>query len=358
MSEGKYISTDKYICQFCGRRLSRPCNLSAHSKTCVKNPNRISLHKRKESGWVCSICGTIFHTRADRNAHKSLSHRDDKNYFNQCHPRKNFRCSFCNKEWETTLEGCKIHERYCIENPNRIAPHSHAISEDLRKRISEKQKENYKGKSRFNIDRSQEPYSEKYFREWLEKENIEYKKNFHVDRFFLDFAFPDKKIYFEVNGEQHYGKMYNGKDYQERDKERTAILKSLGWICIATVRWSEFRSLQANERSMALNKLNCAIRDSSIIDFDFSYITDVKREKSIKRENAIKYGKINSAGRICNNKITNEEMNFRKESILNSGVDLSKFGWVEKVSKVTGLTRRQIYKTVNSTDLINYVYRR
>ena len=51
-------------------------------------------------------------------------------------------------------------------------------------------------------------------------------------------------------------------------------------------------------------------------------------------------------------------MNFRKETILNSGVDLSKFGWVENVSKVTGLTRRQIYKVVNSTDLINYVYRR
>ena len=358
MSEEKYISTDKYICQFCGRRLSRPCNLSAHSKTCVKNPNRISLHKRKESGWVCSICGAIFHTRADRNAHKSLSHRDDKNYFNQCHPRKNFRCSFCNKEWETTLEGCKIHERYCIENPNRIAPHSHAISEDLRKRISEKQKENYKGKSRFNIDRSQEPYSEKYFREWLEKENIEYKKNFHVDRFFLDFAFPDKKIYFEVNGEQHYGKMYNGKDYQERDKERTAILSSLGWSCIAIIRWSEFRSLQVSERSTVLDKLNHAIHCSSVIDFNFSYITDARYDLSIKREKAIKSGKVNSIGRVCNTKITDEEMNFRKETILNSGVDLSKFGWVEKVSKVTGLTRRQIYKIVNSTDLINYVYRR
>ena len=35
-----------------------------------------------------------------------------------------------------------------------------------------------------------------------------------------------------------------------------------------------------------------------------------------------------------------------------------KFVWVEKVSKVTGLTRRQIYKVVNSTNLINYVYRK
>lgn len=235
MCEEKCISSDKYICQFCGRQLSRPCDLSTHSKTCAKNPSRISLHKRKEGGWICSICGAIFQTRTDHNVHKA-SHRDDKNYFSQYHPRKIFKCSFCNKEWETTLEGCTSHEKYCKENPNRSEPHSHPVSDDIRKRISEKQKENYKGKSRFNIDRSKEPYSEKYFREWLEKENIEYKKNFHVDRFFLDFAFPDKKLYIEVNGEQHYRKMYNGRDYQEHDKERSDILSNLGWTCIATIR--------------------------------------------------------------------------------------------------------------------------
>ena len=69
-------------------------------------------------------------------------------------------------------------------------------------------------------------------------------------------------------------------------------------------------------------------------------------------------GLLDVKGRINASKISYEEMNFRKEAILNSGVDLSKFGWVEKVSKVTGLTRRQIYKAVNSTDLINYVYRK
>jgi hypothetical protein len=73
---------------------------------------------------------------------------------------------------------------------------------------------------------------------------------------------------------------------------------------------------------------------------------------------AEKKGLLDTKGRLNANKISHEEMNFRKETILNSGVDLSKFGWVEKVSKVTGLTRRQIYKVVNSTDLINYVYRR
>ena len=152
--------------------------------------------------------------------------------------------------------------------------------------------------------------------------------------------------------------MHDGRDHQEHDKERAVILADLGWDCIATIRWSVFRSLQKSERIVALDKLKQTIHDSSVVDFEFSYIYDIRHELSIKREQLIKSGKVNSLGRFCNTKITNEEMNFRKEAILNSGVDLSKFGWVEKVSKVTGLTRRQIYKIVNLTDLINYVYRR
>ena len=61
---------------------------------------------------------------------------------------------------------------------------------------------------------------------------------------------------------------------------------------------------------------------------------------------------------MSGNKLGTTELNKRKELILKSGIDLSKFGWVEQVSKITGLTRRQIYKVVSSTDLINFVYRR
>lgn len=42
--------------------------------------------------------------------------------------------------------------------------------------------------------------------------------------------------------------------------------------------------------------------------------------------------------------------------ILNSGVDLTNFGWVNKVSQITKLTRRQIARIVNLTDLKDSVY--
>lgn len=310
------------------------------------------MSSAKKGGWECSVCHLILNTKRELKEHRKSHSRSSFKI------KENRVCQFCGLQRFTTKEGMTYHEKYCISNPDRCTPHSHPVSEDVKKRISEKQKENYKGRSIFNIDRSQEPYSEKYFHEWLDKENIEYKKNFHVERFFLDFAFPDKKLYIEVNGEQHYRKMYNGRDYQERDKERADILTNLGWICLATIRWSEFRALQISERNIALDRLKHAIQISTVVDFEFLYTYDSKYRQSVKRDEAIKLGKVNSIGRVCNNKITDEEMNFRKEVILNSGVDLTKFGWVKKVSKVTSLTRRQIYKIVNSTDLINYVYRR
>jgi very-short-patch-repair endonuclease len=355
------IMSEELFCKFCHKEFKRECGLAIHERTCKSNPNRKPLenhvcnfpHNVKSNGWKCNICQAIFRTKSDL-----LRHRHDLSHNTQIHQKSLYKCSFCNKQWETTIEGFKTHEKFCIENPNRNEPHSHPVSEDVKKRISEKQKENYKGRPAFNINRSQEPYSEKYFREWLEKENIEYKKDFHVDRFFLDFAFPDKKLYFEINGEQHYRKMSNGRDHQEHDKERANILVNLGWTCITTIRWSEFTALSINERLIVLNKLKYSIQNSSIVDFNFSYIYDLKHEQSVKREQIIKSGKVNSLGRICNNKITDEEMNLKKQLIINSDIDLTKFGWIEKVSKITGLTRRQIYKIVNSTDLINYVYRR
>lgn len=52
--------------------------------------------------------------------------------------------------------------------------------------------------------------------------------------------------------------------------------------------------------------------------------------------------------------IDNENYN----KILNSGVDLTKYGWIKKVEYKTGLTRRQIYRLVNKTNLKEIVFRR
>ena len=70
------------------------------------------------------------------------------------------------------------------------------------------------------------------------------------------------------------------------------------------------------------------------------------------RKREIKSDRIRS-----NSKITKTELNDRVNTILNSNIDLTKFGWVNKVSKITNLTRREINYTVNNTpELKKLVY--
>lgn len=61
-----------------------------------------------------------------------------------------------------------------------------------------------------------------------------------------------------------------------------------------------------------------------------------------KVEQARKEGRLSSSGKILGTKVPLEIMEKRKELILNSGIDLNKFGWVGKVEKVTNLSKHQI----------------
>ena len=70
------------------------------------------------------------------------------------------------------------------------------------------------------------------------------------------------------------------------------------------------------------------------------------RYDAAKRE-----GKVNSLGRIQSNKTSISQWNTYKALIEESNVDITKFGWVKKVSQITGLTKRQIRNTVRKFDM-------
>lgn len=65
-----------------------------------------------------------------------------------------------------------------------------------------------------------------------------------------------------------------------------------------------------------------------------------------KREYAKEHGLIRSDGHVNGNGLTIDEWTIRKYKILNANVDLTKFGWVNKVCKSTGLTKRIVENTV------------
>ena len=83
------------------------------------------------------------------------------------------------------------------------------------------------GSSRWNNEHS---YPEKWLIRVLENEfqmieNKDYRTELSFGKFSLDFAWPDKKLCIELDGEQHE----KFEEQKRRDKEKDALLKERGW---------------------------------------------------------------------------------------------------------------------------------
>ena len=72
-----------------------------------------------------------------------------------------------------------------------------------------------------------------------------------------------------------------------------------------------------------------------------------EKKKELERQQLKEQGfKVDSLGRVLTWAPTENEWIKRKELILNCGIDITKFGWVGKVEKATGLSKRIIETTV------------
>jgi len=94
-------------------------------------------------------------------------------------------------------------------------------------------------------------YPERYFKEIFKNNNISYEQNYHELSYFLDFAWPSKKCYLEIDGEQHY----KDEHIINHDKLRDSKLKEIGWICIDRLRWTWYKSLSKLERESYIKNL-------------------------------------------------------------------------------------------------------
>jgi group I intron endonuclease len=92
-------------------------------------------------------------------------------------------------------------------------------------------------------------YPEKYFMEVFKDLPVKY--NYQVGLYQLDFAIPERMVYIEIDGEQHFC----DKRIVEHDKERTQKLESLGWFCLRRVRWSEYKKLNQEQQKQYCNEL-------------------------------------------------------------------------------------------------------
>lgn len=113
------------------------------------------------------------------------------------------------------------------KNPSKRQEVREKISASMKKAHSEGRAHNI-GKCRRNNEPS---YPEKWFMKVLKNEfGLEKDKDYRMElpfhRFSLDFAWPDKKICIEIDGEQHE----RFQEQKNRDIEKDRLLKEEGWL--------------------------------------------------------------------------------------------------------------------------------
>lgn len=300
--------------------------------------NCIYKVSRKQSNaygnWICPFCKNVFRTRRLLNEHKKIcdcvNESVQKYIIDENGKRKLVSgCAWnkgLTKETNTIVKNVasKLSKLY------KGKP-GHKHSEESKKKLSKIRKKQIKENggiwwnSRSKCKRS---YAEEWTKKILENEvkDNTFVEEFHIGRWFLDFAWPHKKIYIEIDGSQH-----EWPERKQNDIIKDKYCCDLGWKCLR-LKWKDV----CNNTQEAIKIIKNFVLTSEIIEPNFKY----KSKKELAKEKAIENKKIR--------KIKLDEMwEERKNKILNSGVDLKKYGWIEKVSLKIGYTTKIIKDTVN-----------
>lgn len=204
------MNTEIYKCEYCNKQYKNRISLGQHRRFCKLNPNaQISPFVKFNKHIGVNNC--IWN--------KGLSKETDARVKKQSDTLKmQYKCG-------------KISNKFKGKH----------LSEDHKKKISASQKarlEQNKELTPYILNHSsKQSYPEKYFSDIFKNDALLCRciQQYRVNRFRLDFAIPDIKIYIEIDGEQHY----NDARIIKHDKERTKILESLGWTGFR-IRWSKF----------------------------------------------------------------------------------------------------------------------
>lgn len=128
-----------------------------------------------------------------------------------------------------------------------LANKKRTIPDDVRKKISESRKrylEEHPDQVPYKLNHKSkgESYPEKYFREWLEKENINFEQEYHFGVYSFDFLI-NNFIDLEIDGSQHYGDGRIRKSDEKRDKRA----KENGFI-VYRINWPKYQQLEDKEK--------------------------------------------------------------------------------------------------------------
>lgn len=335
-------------CEFCDKNFLKPGALGIHKRACLKNPNRKPLenngngwkyvkHKKSPYGtWKCEECNLIFETKHELYEHKHKLHLKTLKTRDTSHI-----CEFCGEHYDNKRE----HNRICSK---RRHSENFKWTEEEKKQISERRKQFLKEHPeehpwKRNTKFKSEPCE--HLKTILKEKGFDFIEEYTDTRwehnYSLDIAFLEKKIAIEINGNQHYNSNWELNEYYQK---RHDYLTSNGWNVLEIHYTWCYVENKIKEICEAIENNNTILFEEAKKLLEHKRLTKLEKEQKRKENHLQKeQEKLNL-------------INKRKEQILNSEVDLTKFGWVDKVSKITKLTRRQIARIVKLTDLKDVVY--
>ena len=294
--------SDTYVCKYCNKSFGRKCAWKVHENTCLLNPAKIKYSREK----------------------------------------RNETCPFCHKTFYTTVSAITKHINYCHSNPNGKIYKGHTFTDAQREKISRSMKAAIQegrahGWATTKDNMTGKSYPEVWFERMLRNEglNLEYVYNMQFFQYKLDFAWPSLRLCIEVDGEQHELLERKASD-EQKDKK----LKDSGWR-VLHLKWG-FICAHSHEAIEIVRKFLTGCGNVTCPLYETTKDRQDKRRELLKSQNA----GVDACGRYCIRKVTQDTLNKRAELILSCGIDLHKFGWVNKVAERTGLTRREIYFVV------------
>ena len=205
------IYMEELKCIFCGKECKNYNSKRNHERLCKLNPNRDFIRPKTE------------------------------NYYSAIAKRKN------SNQFIKAKENCLPIPKNGMKGKSGSFLGKHH-SEETKKQISKSMKIICKGKSIWKTQiEKRKSYAENYF----DKLFPQLEQNYHVLTYYLDLAEPSKKLYIEIDGEQHY----TDSKVIEHDKKRTEELLNEGWICLKRIRWSDFKKLSDKEKEFFIQDL-------------------------------------------------------------------------------------------------------
>lgn len=266
-------------------------------------------------------------------------------------------CPYCKMSLKNVSNNGN-HVRWCSLNPKVIARkkvkrycslcHKEIISEKKRTRCDEcKHKHTEHTKQQMSKKRSEwlrknpdkHPWRKKEkfisipcekFKKYLDSIGLKYISEYNTysetkRNFSIDIAFPDIKVGIEINGNQHYNKDGSLKDYYQI---RHNIIESHGWKLLE-IHYSDCFNIESVQN---------IIKFYDQPDY-FEYFCENEKRKN-KKELAL-LAKECKAQKVKEDRTKKIEQ--IKNKIISSNVDFSKFGWVCKISAITGILPSRVH---------------